>query len=524
VTDPSVRIEELEREVEDLRRALAARTSAPFGEGLPEREALLSEAERIVHLGCWMWDTTTNTIRWSDELFRIFGLDPGQAPTTETFFGGIHPGDVARVQSVAGRGIETGNPEPVDFRVVRPDGAIRDVHMEAAIVREGAGLRFVGTVLDVTERHAMEARLNQAQKLEALGTLAGGVAHDFNNYLHVILGHLDLLVGKVEQRPDIEDGLVQIRAAATQAQHLTRQLLLLGRRRASRPEVVSLDSMLDASTAMLGTLLGDRVRLRRVRAPAPLRVRIDRGALEQVVLNLAANARDAMPEGGRITIDLDTLDVTNDLTLPSGRYAVLAVEDDGAGIPPDVLPHIFEPFYTTKEIGNGTGLGLSTAHGIVTEAGGAIRVTTAPGRGTTFRVLLPLADVPDAVVDARRRPTSSRGSVLVVEDQPEVRRLVRIMLEEASYDVSEAEDGADALRVLGARPDVRIVLSDLSMPKVSGRELAQRLARDRPDVRVVLMGGVVDSSAIGVGVAVLRKPFGREELLRTIEEAFRDET
>jgi two-component system cell cycle sensor histidine kinase/response regulator CckA len=520
------KIDALERQVAELRRALDVRASAPFGEGLHEREALLSMAERIVHLGSWMWDTATNTIYWSDELYRIFGLDPGTTLTTDTFFGGVHPDDVEHVRVVATRAMENVRAEPIDFRIVRPDGVVRQAHMEAAIVREEGGLRFVGTVLDVTERVAIDQRLRDAQKMEAIGILAGGVAHDFNNYLHVILGNVDLMIGRIAEATELEDGLVQIREAASRAAHLTRQLLLLGHRELPEPRVLSLDAMLDDAMPMLGTLVGDRIRIRRVRAGVDLRVLIGPGAIEQVVLNLALNARDAMPRGGRVTFDLDTIDIGPGDALPTepalacGRYAVLAVEDEGCGISDEVLPRIFEPFYTTKDVGKGTGLGLATAYGIVTHAGGAIRVTTTPGRGTTFRVLLPLVSTPATSAPRRPRPVAC-GCVLVVEDQPEVRRLVRLILEEERFEVVEAEDGADALRVLGGRPDVQLVLSDISMPKMTGRELTQRLARDRPELPVVLMGGVVDSNVAGLVARVLTKPFRREELVRAIDEALR---
>jgi PAS domain S-box-containing protein len=501
--------------------------SVPFGEGIREREALLVEAERIVHLGSWMWDVATSTIRWSDELYRIFGVPIGTLPTQELFFGGIHEADRERVATVATRALERRTPEAIAFRVVRPDGSVRDVQMEAAFVDDPAGhTRMVGTVLDVTDRLALEARLRQSQKLEAIGTLAGGVAHDFNNYLQVVLGSVDLLARHAARGSDLEEGLAAIREAATRAQHLTRQLLLLGRRRVPEPEELSLDGALDAAMPMLTTLVGDRIRIRRVRASSDLRVRIDPGALEQVVLNLAMNARDAMPRGGRVTFDLDTIDVTadepasegpNEGTLAPGRYAVISVEDEGVGIPAAALPHIFEPFYTTKADGQGTGLGLATVHGIVSAAGGAIRVTSSSERGTTMRVLLPL--VPHTPKSDRPAPVPMRGALLLAEDQPDVRRLVRTILEQEGYEVVEAVDGLDALRWLDLRRDVRIVLSDVSMPKMTGRDLALKLAQTHPRLPVVLMGGVIDSNVAGLAARVLPKPFRREELVAALDDA-----
>jgi two-component system cell cycle sensor histidine kinase/response regulator CckA len=520
--DPGVvldesRIEALERENARLRAELEARDHAPFGEGLREREALLSEAERIVHLGCWMWDTASGAIRWSDELYRIFGVAPTITPTPETFFTGVHPDDVERVREGSARALATRVTEPFDFRVVRPDGTERNVHMEAAIVPSGDSLRLVGTVLDVTERLAIESRLRASQKMEAIGTLAGGIAHDFNNYLQVIFSSLDIIAAPDTSERDRARSLAQIREAADRSQRLTRQLLLFSRPRFSEPEVVSLDELLDRTAPMLGTLLGDSIRLRRVRAASDIRVAVDPIALEQVVLNLVVNARDAMPRGGKITLDVDTIDLHDDPELRPGRYAVLAVEDDGVGIPPAVLPRIFEPFFTTKASGVGSGLGLATAHGIVAQSGGAILVSSAVGKGTTMRVLLPFADAP---LSAPARDGHARGTILLVEDQAMVRAAVRTQLESAGYEVIEAEHGTAALVVLGDR-SVDLVLSDISMPRMTGVELATELAASHPDVPILLMAGVVDSSAARLSLKVLPKPFTQAELWRAVSATIR---
>jgi len=517
------RIAELERELEGLRAELARRDPVPFGHGLREREALLSEAERIVHLGCWMWDTTTGAIRWSDELFRIFGLAPQSISlTTETFFERIHPDDVERIRATSGRTLETRMTEAVDFRVLRADGTERGTNMGAAILDSDGALRLVGTVLDVTERLALEQRLQQSQKMEALGTLAGGVAHDFNNYLQVVFGHLDLLVVRGVD-PDTRASLEQIREAAVRCRRLTRQLLVFSRGGDSaEPEVLSLDAVLDHGAPMFAALLGDRIGLRRLRADAEVRVRCDRGGLEQLVLNLLVNARDAMPDGGQVTVEVSTRELApGHPSLAPARHAVLTVEDEGGGIAPELLPRIFEPFFSTKGVGRGTGLGLAIAHGIVTRHGGTIEVDSAPGRSATFRVLLPLVDDASRVSEPPppQLPTKGRGLVLVVEDQESVRALVRTLLTSDGFAVLEAADGLEAIGLLRTRGDVDLVLSDIAMPRMTGPELLAALTGELPEVPVILMGGVVDSNVAGLTVPVLHKPFGREELLAQVHAA-----
>ncbi len=525
--DARSRTRALEDEVARLRAALAETNAPRFGEGLAEREALLNEAERIVHLGCWMWDTATGEIHWSDEMFRLFGLAPqSHRPDEELFFQGIHPDDAAHVRAVAEAGLLKGMPKPVDFRIVRRDGSVRHAHMEAALVQHEGGMRFVGTILDVTERLQTETTLRHSQKMEAIGTLAGGVAHDFNNYLQVILSSTDLLRHRVPASGDVRDLLAQIREAAERARSLTQQLLLFARRSVSRPEVVSLDALLDEMKPLADSLLGDQIALERRRGACDVRVRADRLALEQVILNLLVNARDAMPNGGTITVEVGSTETeTLRSGLLPGSYATVTVRDEGFGIPDHVLPRVFEPFFTTKEPGKGTGLGLATVHGIVSQHGGAVEIESAIGRGTTVRVLLPrsisVASAVPIVRSTRPPPNGSRGRVLVVDDQDKLRDVVCRLLEAAGYDVLGAPDAAEALRIVGERGDVDVVLSDLSMPGMSGLELARTLGANHPALRVVLMAGRPDPSLAGLPIPLLLKPFRRDDLLDAVAAATR---
>jgi PAS domain S-box-containing protein len=478
---------------------------------LAQRELLLREAERIVHLGSWMWDTATDSIRWSDEMLRILGYEPGSVtPTVELFFGAIHPDDVERVQEVAARGLETAKPAPVDFRVVRPDGEQRFVHMEAAVATRSESLRLVGSVLDRTERVELEERLRHSQKMEAVGALAGGVAHDFNNYLQVIFGHLHLALGADSLDEQARRSLDHVHDAARRCQQLTQQLLSFGRRNTLSKSPVLLNDVCERIAPMLRTLLGDSNTLDLQASEVRLCVEADSGSLEQVLMNLATNARDAMPEGGTLTLSTDALELADDGPLPPGWYARVSVRDEGQGIDAAVLPRVFEPFFSTKRASRGTGLGLASAWGIVEQSGGTIAVESEVGRGTVFHVLLPLLDGRHSTTPPLTPDAST--TVLIVEDQDEIRALVRAILEGAGYQVMDAADGVAALELYDAHREVDIVLTDVSMPRMDGMELARAL-KERGACPVVLMTGVAEERCAELELPLLRKPAPRRQLL-----------
>jgi two-component system cell cycle sensor histidine kinase/response regulator CckA len=382
---------------------------------------------------------------------------------------------------------------------------------------------------DVTERKRLEAQLMQSQRLESVGRLAGGVAHDFNNLLTVISGYSEFVLRRLPGGDPIRRDVEEIRRAGRRASELTQQLLAYSRKQVLRPKVLDLNVAVAEMSKMLVRLLGDDVELGVHLDPALWSVMADPGQIEQVIANLAVNARDAMPEGGSLAIETANAEVGEaaaraNLDARPGDYAVLSVTDTGAGMDAETLPRIFEPFFTTKEPGRGTGLGLATVYGIVRQSGGWIDVASAVGRGTTFRIYLPRAaeevfapsraPVPD-------EPPYGEESVLVVEDQPEVRRLVAEMLSHAGYTVLEASDGVEALAVLDADgAEVALVVTDVVMPRMSGRQLAERLAEARPDVRVLFMSGHDDreTAADGDRAAFLPKPFSPDSLARKVRE------
>jgi len=385
---------------------------------------------------------------------------------------------------------------------------------------------------DVTARRRLEDQYRQAQKMEAVGVLAGGVAHDFNNLLTVISGYADLAAEVLPLKHPAREAVGEIRRAGDRAAGLTRQLLAFGRKAVVAPRVIDLNGLVLDVERMLRRLIGEDIDLAVRLQPAVGAVRADPGHLEQVILNLAVNARDAMPTGGKLTVE--TRDVTLDdeyargkVGVTPGRYVLLSVSDTGAGIPPDVQPHIFEPFFTTKGPGKGTGLGLATVHGIVTQAGGHVAVYSEPGTGTAFKVYLPRAVDPAAPrpMSVLLDPARGTETVLLVEDDESVRRLAATVLGQAGFTVLEAGDGAEAVRVAeGHDGPVHLLVTDVVMPGMGGRELAGQLAGSRPGVKVLYLSGYTDDAVVRHGVLedhvrFLQKPFTPATLTRAVREA-----
>jgi len=389
----------------------------------------------------------------------------------------------------------------------------------------------MGVARDVTGRKQLERQFLQAQKMEAIGQLAGGIAHDFNNVLTAILGYSELVLERIGDDAGLAADMQEIKKAGERAGRLTRQLLAFGRKQALVPQVLELSAVLHEIERMLARVIGEDVHVDIV-APSNVDcVKVDPGQIEQVIVNLAINARDAMPQGGRLHIETANLAVgaggdPGHPDVPAGRYVVLTVRDSGCGMPPDVVAHAFEPFFTTKPVGKGTGLGLATVYGIVKQSGGQVAIDSAPGRGTTVTVYLPSAGEPASPHQASGVAASPTGTetILVVEDEPGVRHLMHRTLEAAGYSVLKAQTVADALAfALDRDRRIDLLLSDVVMPDLSGPDVAQRVIRLHPEVRVLYVSGYtnqipLDAGALSRRAAFLPKPFTPQVLAAKVRE------
>jgi len=390
---------------------------------------------------------------------------------------------------------------------------------------------FVGVQTDITERRRLEEQYRQSQKMEAVGQLAGGVAHDFNNLLTIIAGHTELLLSMPDADDFMRDSIKEISDAGERAASLTRQLLGFSRRSLLQPKVLDLNAVVSQTTTMLRRLIGEDILFATVFDPKLSRVKVDPGQLDQVLMNLAVNARDAMPKGGKLTLETSNVLLSADystthLDCKSGPHVMLAMTDTGFGMTPEVMARIFEPFYTTKEVGKGTGLGLAMVFGIVQQSGGCVHVESEPGRGTTFKIYLPAVSEQVAVEGGSDSRSGLRGTetILLVEDEEGVRGLALKSLKMHGYEVLTATDGQDALRVMKSyRGPLHLILTDVVMPNMGGLELARQLTAGFPDVKVLLMSGYTDDEVVRHGLieadmAFIQKPYTPLGLSRKVRQ------
>jgi PAS domain S-box-containing protein len=624
---------------------------------LRENQRRLLEAERVARLGYWERDYERGHIRWSDEAYRIWGLEPGSPLDGDDLMQRVHADDRARVLASIASSLEYGTPHNIEYRAVRSDGDVRMLHSQGDLLRDAAGRpqRFFGTVQDVTDRRRaeqamveshnllnavlegtddavfvkdyegcylmvnsaaarnlgrpaleviglsdealwaraevaaviaeqdrdvmhtgksrtfemdlvsrdgtartlltrksafrdasgrvvgligisrdiseqkhLEEQFRQAQKMEAVGRLAGGVAHDFNNLLTVIHGFAQLVFDRLPSGDESRESLTEVIGAAERATNLTRQLLVFSRKQTLRPRTVDVNVLVGDLLRLLRRLIGEDIEFSLTLHTAAAFTEVDPGQFEQAIINLAVNARDAMPNGGRLAIETGEADVVERLSNPdvrAGRYVRITVRDSGVGMDDATQARIFEPFFTTKGPGHGTGLGLAMVYGFVRQSGGFIDVSSTRGAGTTFDVYLPVASPASFSSHVGERepawmPTGTE-TILLVEDETAVRSFARAVLESSGYTVLVAPDGEEGLARAAAHTGrLDLVLTDLVMPKVGGRQLAETLRRSRPDLKLLFMSGYSDqpvpSGNGGTNGGFLQKPFVALDLVRKV--------
>ena len=424
----------------------------------------------------------------------------------------------------------------VQTRRLRKDGSLIDVSLSVTVLRDAVGAvrGFAVVLADVTERRRLEAQFRQAQKMEAVGQLAGGIAHDFNNLLTVITSYSGLLLADLPADSAMRADVQQISGAANRAATLTRQLLAFSRQQILRPQVLALNSVVAGLEPMLRRLVREDIEIATSLDASLGAVEADPGQVEQVMVNLVVNARDAMPDGGTLTIqtanavfDAESMLRHSDTAIAPGQYVMLAVSDTGTGMTPDIQARVFEPFYTTKEPGLGTGLGLSTVYGIVKQSDGYIWVYSEPGRGTTFRIYLPRVDTePEHGTRDGSHGAHLAGheTVLVVEDDAALRAVACRAIRSHGYEVLEAQNGREALEICDRHEkQIHLVVSDVVMPEMGGGDLAHRIAASHPDIKILLMSGytrdvVARESIIRDGSAFIEKPFTLDKLAEKMRE------
>jgi signal transduction histidine kinase/DNA-binding response OmpR family regulator len=528
----SFAIESAENEVE-RRRAEHGKRTAEIR--LDRNEAMLRIAGHAARLGAWSFDLPERRLTWSDEVCAIHDVPRGTQPRLDeavAFFAPEHRDTIRDCVRACGSG---GTPFDRELELLISGDRRVWVRVIGSAERnpDGAIVRVHGAVQDISERRRLEDQLRQAQKMEAVGRLASAVAHDFNNVLSVILSYASFLVDSLRPGDPVRDDVTEIQKAGNRAGELTQQLLAFSRQQILQPRVLALDDILGGLEIMLRRLLGASVTLAIHTAGSHGHVVADPGQIEQVLMNLAVNARDAMPDGGSLTIELadvelDAAHAANHPGVAPGPYVALAVGDTGVGMDAATRSRIFEPFFTTKPIGQGTGLGLSTVYGIVNQSGGHIAVDSEPGRGTVFRVYFPRVAAPP-MVDAEAGdapPIAARGTetVLVVEDDVQVRQITGATLRRAGYFVFEAHSASDAVRISERYNEpIHLLVADVVLPRASGRELAEQLARMRPRLRVLYVSGyaydeLVRSEAIATTAAFLAKPITPDALARKVRE------
>jgi two-component system, cell cycle sensor histidine kinase and response regulator CckA len=531
-----------EQELEHSRAALETRTADLEREVVERRrvEAALRESEEHYRLIAEHTSDLISLFDLNNDWRRVYaspshrnilGFDPAEL-IGSSLPDLVHPDDLSDVLKQIPQITATGTTQTT-CRLRHADGSWRWIEVQASAIDRQGGRYIVAVGRDITERRQLQAQFLQAQRMESIGRLAGGVAHDFNNLLTAIMGNLELALDTLPDDHIVHGDLTEAQKAANRGAGLTRQLLAFARKQPIEPHVINLNDLIAEMDKLLRRLIGEDIELVTQPASNLAPIKADSGQLEQVIVNLAVNARDAMPNGGKLTIETRNVEIDHDyvqqhIGVASGIYVLLAISDTGAGMDAETLRQAFEPFFTTKPKGRGTGLGLATCYGIIKQHGGHIWPYSEPGHGSTFRIYLPLADEP---TQARTMPQQSNAlpggteTVLLAEDELAVRSLAARVLRERGYTVLEASDGDEALRLAHehSTAPIDLLLTDVVMPRVSGRVLVEQVSAIQPSIKVLYISGYADHAVVhhgrlDPGVDFLHKPFAPSTLARKVRE------
>jgi signal transduction histidine kinase/CheY-like chemotaxis protein len=541
---------ETQRALEHERRELVSVNETLAGEvderirseeSLREQRALLRIAGTTARLGGWRVDAGGTRVQWSDEVCVIHEMPAGTSPTLEEAINFYAPQWRGPISDAVSSSFGDGKSFDMRAEIIAATGAYRWVRAIGHAHRADSGevTHVSGSIQDITPEMLAEARhdkleqqLRQAAKMETIGSLAGGIAHDFNNLLSIVLSYSHLLLAETSGNEAVQADLREIHAAGLRATELTKQLLAFSRQQVLQPHIVGLDTIVDGMEKMLRRLLGAEIELATRTSPSASKVLVDPGQVEQVILNLAVNARDAMPNGGMLTIEtaeviLDERYASEHVGVVAGPHMMLAVTDTGMGMDQATQARMFEPFFTTKALGKGTGFRLATVFGIVKQSGGSIWVYSEVGRGTSFKLYFPIAEeglAPPLLPQQQLAEAPSRGSetILLVEDDTGVRMATSMILQRYGYHVLEAASGSEAVVLCDAYAEtIHLLLTDLVMPRMSGRELAGQLGLKRPAMRVLYMSGYTDDTVIRHGlleatISFIQKPLSPLPLARKV--------
>lgn len=530
----------------ELKEAEERKKCKEAEEALRKSEASLANAQRIAHLGSWEWDIIKNKVVGSDEFYRIFGKTRQTFDETyETFLNVIHPGDRDFVKKSVLEALHDRKPCCIDCRILLPDGSVRIIHTEAEVVFDSAGkaIQMNGTNQDITEYKQAEEekvklreQLYHTQKLESVGKLVGCIAHDFNNILSTIIGYVELLQSKVKKdnsprEISLNNYIERILTTAEKAVHLTQNLLIFSRKEINNPKPVHSNTIIKRAESLLSNLICENIKFVIDLTDKNDTIMADSGQIEQVLMNLATNARDAMPDGGVLTIRTEIVELDNAFIQHHsygkiGKHVLISISDTGMGMDEETQKRIFEPFFTTKKYGKGTGLGLAIVYGIVTQHQGYIHVDSVRGKGTIFKIYLPIieSDVEEIGSQDLPAPVSGVETILLAEDNIEIRKIIKTVFRVSGYKVIDAMNGEDAIdKFMKNKDNIRLLVFDVIMPKKNGKEAYDEIKKIRPGIKALFMSGYPkDGTSNKIiteeGLPFISKPVSPTGLLRKARE------